>query len=191
MVARQTGLDGLTADGIIGLAPTNDVSWVRSWDAQPELFIDKAYEQGVIDERVFSLLIGAGEKEQAFTIGGYDLESFAKSDLVWHQNANPSYWSVKLDGFAYDDQYISISHDEAIVDSGTSYIIMPEAQFFQVLALLQATHGNCGTSNVGMTIIQCECDLLSYYDFPELTFKIDGIEYRIPRSSYVSMYGYR
>ena len=58
-----------------------------------------------------------------------------------------------------------------------------------VLALLQQTH-TCSMSNVGMVIIQCDCNLLTYYDFPDLTFKMDGIDYKIPRSSYVSMYGY-
>ena len=158
--------------------------------AKPELFIDMAHEQGVIDEKVFSLLIGAGDKKQAFTLGGYDLDRFAKSDLNWHGSFSGEYWSVRLDGFKYADNEVTITHDEVIVDSGTSYIIMPEVSFMEVYRLVKQTH-HCHLSDVGMTIITCNCNPLDVYDFPDLTFTIDGVEYKIPRSSYVSMYGLR
>ena len=41
MVANQHGLDGLAADGIIGLAPRNATNGAE--EAKPELFIEIAY----------------------------------------------------------------------------------------------------------------------------------------------------
>ena len=79
LVDRQSGLGALEADGIIGLAPQSSR---REPDA--ELFIEKAYEQGVIDEKIFSFVVGDSHKPNYFTIGGYDLDTFATSDLHWH-----------------------------------------------------------------------------------------------------------
>ena len=58
MVVDQQGLDGLLADGIIGLGPVAD----EEEFANPELFIDVAFDQGKIDEKIYSLLIGADDK---------------------------------------------------------------------------------------------------------------------------------
>ena len=134
MVVDQEGLSGLAADGIIGLGPVvgEDEGW-----ANPELFIDVAFEQNKIDEKIFSLLIGAGQKEQILTLGGYDLERYAKSDLVWHDSYSSEYWSVKLNGFKFGESDIEVSHEEVIVDSGTSYLIMPPTNFMQVYDLLR------------------------------------------------------
>ena len=134
MVAHQHGLGGLLAEGIIGLAPVNYTDPRDT--AKPELFIDVAFNQGAIDERVFSLLIGADKKKQVFTIGGYDLAQFAKGDLIWHDCFSDEYWSVRMDGFKYGDDALRTTHNEAIVDSGTSYLIMPEANFMEVFHLV-------------------------------------------------------
>lgn len=61
MVSNQHGLDGLTAEGIIGLAPVNSTN-NSPFEPYPELFIEIAYQQGAIDEKVFSLLIGAEQR---------------------------------------------------------------------------------------------------------------------------------
>ena len=49
LVDHNVGLQALEADGIIGLAPS-------ARERFAELFIEKAYEQGVIDEPIFSFL---------------------------------------------------------------------------------------------------------------------------------------
>jgi len=71
LVNDQNGLSGLIADGIIGLSPTTFGS------SKSDLFIDRAFEQGAIDEKVFSLLIGSGYQESVMTVGGYDLSKYA------------------------------------------------------------------------------------------------------------------
>lgn len=67
-VTSQSGLGALMADGILGLSPTNQN------DPDMDLFIEKAYAQGAIPEKVFSMSIGPGEKPSIITFGGYDLE---------------------------------------------------------------------------------------------------------------------
>jgi hypothetical protein len=45
----------LQAEGILGLAPSNQN------DPDMDLFIEQAYAQGQIDEKVFSMSIGPGD----------------------------------------------------------------------------------------------------------------------------------
>ena len=85
---------------------------------------------------------------------------------------------------------MTVSHEEVIVDSGTSYLIMPPTNFMEVYDLLRQTHV-CFLSNAGMTFISCFCTDEDYENFPDLTYNIDGTDYKIPRSSYVSMSGTR
>ena len=42
-----------------------------------------------------------------------------------------------------------------------------------------------------MTFISCFCTQQSYDAFPDLTYNIDGTDYKVPRSSYVEMQGSR
>lgn len=49
-VFQTIDLDGLMADGILGLAPS-------AQKTEADLFIDELYNAGVIDKRIFSLYI--------------------------------------------------------------------------------------------------------------------------------------
>ena len=55
----------------MGLSP------VKIGDERPDLFINLAYEQGVLDERVFSLNFAGDYAVSYITFGGYDTDSFA------------------------------------------------------------------------------------------------------------------
>ena len=64
----------------MGLSP------VKIGDNRPDLFIDLAYEQGVLDERVFSLNFSGNNRTSYITMGGYDVKEFAIEDITWHDN---------------------------------------------------------------------------------------------------------
>lgn len=82
MVA-ETGLDTLVGDGILGLGPDTLTD-------MPKLFMDSLKEQGVIDQRVFSFLIGLDHNlPSKFTVGGYDLAKYAKGPIQWHDTLEP------------------------------------------------------------------------------------------------------
>ena len=53
-------------------------------DNRPDLFIDLAYEQNVLDERVFSLNFSGDFDTSYITLGGYDCNEFAIEDITWH-----------------------------------------------------------------------------------------------------------
>ena len=55
----------------MGLSP------VKIGDDRPDLFINIAYEQGMIDKKVFSLNFAGDYEVSYITIGGFDAEEFA------------------------------------------------------------------------------------------------------------------
>jgi len=107
-VVVQHGLDGLQADGILGLAPsahTNQQNFTST------LFLDKLYAEGVIPAPVFSLMIDSDDAvDSKITIGGYDSGKFGApgSKLVWH-DLKPNeehlfnHWRLHLDELKFGD----------------------------------------------------------------------------------------
>ena len=144
-------MEALEADGIIGLAPA-----ASTFEPDAELFIEVAYEQGVIDEKIFSLLVGDGHKENFFTIGGYDLESYATSDLTWHDLIEYDRWSVNFDAMLVGDDRIEATSRLAFIDSGASFIMMPRSDFTQFYNLVKRDFF-CNKYYWGMEIVFCDC----------------------------------
>ena len=88
---QSTGLQALVSDGLMGLSP------VKIGDNRPDLFIDLAHKQGVLDERVFSLNFSGDYATSYITLGGYDVNHFAIEDITWHDNIGEYFWAVSLD----------------------------------------------------------------------------------------------
>ena len=80
----QSGLDGLQADGLVGLAPT---SHKNQQGFSSELFIEKLQNSGAVDDAVFSLMINSDDSvDSKITLGGYNSEKFGKegTQINWH-----------------------------------------------------------------------------------------------------------
>lgn len=118
----------------MGLSP------VKISDNRPDLFIDLAHQQGAIDEKVFSLNFAGDYSVSYLTIGGYDVEEFAVEDITWNDNLGNYFWAVSLEKIEFGgEEYIQTNRwgrqtattpNVAIVDSGSSYILVPEKAFF-------------------------------------------------------------
>ena len=122
----------MKADGILGLSPgkmeINGQSLLRG--EQSNGFIDNLYEQGVIKERVFSFFLSDyNDYRQVpmFTVGGYDIDKFAPNQTAtWNYLTDTTYWTVKLSSVYLGDKKIPVSTTNAIIDTGTSYLAVPE-----------------------------------------------------------------
>ena len=91
-------MDTLASDGILGLA-------LKQGSDITELFMNKLKDSGDIEERVFSFIMGLDQNlPSKFLVGGYDLATFAKGPIQWHNVADPSGWYVKWNGVFYGDQ---------------------------------------------------------------------------------------
>ena len=73
LIEDSWDLNGLYADGILGMAPT-------SQRGKADLVVEKLWEQGAIPESVFSFQIGDLDEKSVVTIGGYDVEKYAREN---------------------------------------------------------------------------------------------------------------
>ena len=80
------------------------------------------------------------------TFGGYDLSSFATGELQWHQIHDPWYtkpvhWAIKMEGVSFKSPNGKVNTwgqgRNVIVDSGTSYVLMPKVDLHQMMYVLQ------------------------------------------------------
>lgn len=114
----------------MGLSP------VKIGDDRPDLFIPLAYDQGIIDEKVFSLNFAGDYEVSYITIGGYDADEFAVEEITWHENVGQYFWAVNLDEVRYGEGESETKFSgpkfktQAVVDSGSSYILMPRQKFW-------------------------------------------------------------
>lgn len=97
---------------------------------------------------------------------------------------------LSFDGKEEDDIMRDEYKDRKIlVDSGTSFILMPKADLMKFLDFLKRKH------NLSCYItILAHCSLTSgepttVDKFPDLKYTLDGFDYYIPRESYVSCSG--
>ena len=79
----------------------------------------------------------------------------------------------------------------AVVDSGSSFLLMPEDYFWNFYAEITKTENTICWIDFNNTIF-CKFDKLSYNKLPELEFEIGGKQYRVPRKSlYVPLDDYK
>ena len=70
-------------------------------------------------------------------MGGYDVDEFAIEDITWHKNIGVYFWAVTLDSvsFVVDGEPVKQFSGrkfktQAVIDSGSSYLLMPEEYFW-------------------------------------------------------------
>ena len=66
-VGYQKDLEGLRCSGVVGMSP-------YTTDENGDLFVEKLYKDGAIDEAVFALYINLEENSSKISLGGFDLE---------------------------------------------------------------------------------------------------------------------
>jgi len=159
---------GSPFDGILGLAYQS-----ISADNVPTWF-DNAVAQNGIDS-VFSFYLDStsGSNSSVLTLGGYDTDYFTGS-ISYHELYLDlgDYYMITFNGCKVGTTNINtncgISGCRTIVDSGTSYIVGPQAAISQILSILNVNQNCNGVSNL-----------------PNIVFSIGNNNYAIPSSIYV------
>ena len=121
-------LENLYADGIMGMSPTVQESGA-------ELVLEEMHRQGVIDNQLFSIQVGDYNEPSYITIGGYNVSRYAKEELQWHNLTNDMYWTIGMDSVAVGGEELDIRTRDIIVDSGTSYLLMPTSNQHRIHTL--------------------------------------------------------
>ena len=183
-VFEQDGLDSLYASGIVGLSPGHG--------SVNDLFIQKLKSSGTIKQAVFSLMIELQHDRSKMTFGGYDLLNMAAlgSKLVYLNIDQKvmKWWTLKLNHMTVRDptgkidfsKYEYGKDKKLIVDSGTSFLLMPRSDRQAFVKMIEDTTGSYCIDN---SLPICSCKNLS--NFPDLIFNVDGTEYLVPKEGYI------
>ena len=180
---QSTGLQARVSDGLMGLSP------VTIGDHRPDLFIPLAYDQGVIDEKVFSLNFAGDYEVSYITIGGYDVNEFATEEVTWHDNIGRYFWAVNLDEVRFGEGKKSKVYSgarfktQAVVDIGSSYILMPRQKFWEFYDQITSSVDSIYCEVDWYNTLYCTYDAKTFDQLPELFFNIDGKDYKVPRES--------
>lgn len=129
----------MQADGIAGMAPTSSETSL----------LQALKDNDSISSRVFSFQIKEAGEPSLLTIGGYD----QSASLSWNPLVDTDYWSVKLSKVSIGGSEIPLSASKAIVDSGTSLLLVP-AKDFANLARIWSRNLKCAMAG---DYFSCEC----------------------------------
>lgn len=185
LIVTQTtvGLTNVAAQGVLGFGLPRENKETN--------LVEEIHDNGDVFFRHFSLLIGTDEEQSLLTIGGYN-PKIGVGNLTWHHVAeSATSWELPLEKMIYSAgggaHMLGIDH-KVILDTGTSYIVMPDVERYTFLRDLQSmfnVYCYSGQSNIFM----CYCPNQDYLHFPDLQFVIGAEVYTIPASSYVASHG--
>mmetsp|Transcript_5169 Transcript_5169/g.5133 ORF Transcript_5169/g.5133 Transcript_5169/m.5133 type:complete len:297 (-) Transcript_5169:40-930(-) len=169
LVSKDKDFSGMQADGILGMG-FDGLS-----DYRPPL-IQNMKESDIIENAIFSVFLsdnGYGKSntnlQSMVIIGGYDLDKYAKEKEITYLPviAYPGYWTVRLSRILINSTPIVLASSQAIVDTGTSFLIGPTTEVNQIYSWLQRSFG-CSLSNSNLI---CDCgNSHSLSDYPDIGF---------------------
>ncbi|XP_053923939.1 pepsin A-like [Cuculus canorus] len=154
-------------DGILGLAYPS----ISSSGATP--VFDNMMSEGLVTEDLFSVYLSNNEQSGSFVLfGGIDSD-YTTNGITWIPLSSESYWQVTMDSVTASGQAIACASGcQAIVDTGTSLLAVPNNALNNIIASL-------GASSNG----QISCDDIS--TLPTIYFNLNGNGFPVPPSAYV------
>jgi len=156
-------------------------------NTRSELFVEALHSQGVIHEKIFSMIFGKDNEESKIIFGGYN-PAYAKQGhfLTWNPLISKNYWTVRLVGVSMGFDEVPIKSTSAILDSGTSYVLMPDEDFQKFQPHLSKGK-DCSWDFGKSNLYSCDCVGRQKSDFPAVRIKIGENVYAIPPESYVQI----
>ncbi|XP_073398569.1 gastricsin-like [Dendrobates tinctorius] len=135
-------------------------------------------QQNLLNNPIFSVYMGSQSGEVIF--GGVD-NSLYSGQILWAPVTQQVYWQIGIDAFSVNGQATGWCSDgcQAIVDTGTSPLTIPQEYMGTLLQDLGAQQGQNGQFLVDCNNVQ---------SMPSISFTINGYEFSIPPSGYISEY---
>ena len=91
---------------------------------------------------MFSFLIGPEHEPSKFTVGGY-VEDFYVGNISWHNISSNEFWEVPLGEIRVGDQVLDINTKKLVLDTGTSYALIPQNEFEEMLYMFMDMGFDC------------------------------------------------
>ncbi|KAF9418563.1 hypothetical protein BGZ94_009660 [Podila epigama] len=156
-------------DGVFGLAYPE----MSSSGEQPPFLA--MMEQKVMRNGVFGFYMGKGKGE--LSLGGYDGSKIAGNEVLWSKVIKKGYWEIKMDKVKTENADFLKTPVHAIVDTGTTQIIMP-------VELARHLHSQIlpGAKHIHDGIYSLPCN--GGKEMPVLRIRIEGKYFEVPPSLY-------
>ncbi|CAD8209645.1 unnamed protein product [Paramecium pentaurelia] len=166
IVNSQSNIDNLRADGICGLGLQEQFGF--------NSLINMLYDQHLIEKRVFTFFLNSIPEQinnsSVLFLGGYDTR-YMSSDVQYVKLDKSDSWSVKLNNIQMNNKVL-INDVSALIDTGTSLIVIPTHQFTQLLSNLRDQYKQfCQYSQYQ---IKCSCPDGDFSHFPDFEFNLEG-----------------
>jgi hypothetical protein len=168
--------DGITAE--MGFGEVTSASGISFLASQMSGILGLAYgsisvdklptfmESSALKDKSFAFYLHDTSEESYMTIPGMDSENY--DTVQSHKVVEERYWALKLATVAQGSKKIDASKYKAVIDSGTSLLVGPQAL---VGPLIEGISVKSDCSNVS--------------SLPDLTFTIDETEYTLTGTDYV------
>lgn len=168
----------LKASGLVGLSP-------RHYERDADLFVDKMKKEGAIKDAIFSMSIAEGYEQSKITFGGYDDEEYATGPIEWHDMDHFTvYWKLPMNKMTLNvngEEFVQEAKT-AIIDSGTSFNLMPTQDVKEMVKFLEESLNiQCTLDMVPI----CECGAGGTEAWPDFEYIIDGQTFFLPRGGYL------
>nr|ABY87034.1 pepsinogen A1 [Epinephelus coioides]ABY87036.1 pepsinogen A1 [Epinephelus coioides] len=162
----------MTADGILGLA----FQTIAADNVVP--VFDNMVKQGLVSQPLFSVYLSShGEQGSEVVFGGIDSSHYT-GQVTWVPLTSATYWQIKMDGVKINGQTVACAGGcQAIIDTGTSLIVGPTNDINNMNSWVGAS-----TNQYGESTVNCQ----NVGSMPEVTFTLNGHDFTIPASAYVS-----
>ncbi|XP_077155644.1 gastricsin-like [Ranitomeya variabilis] len=133
-------------------------------------------QQNLLNYPIFSVYMSSQSGEVIF--GGVD-NSLYSGQILWAPVTQQVYWQIGIDEFAVNGQATGWCSNgcQAIVDTGTSPLTIPQEYMGTLLQDLGAQQGQNGQFLVDCNNVQ---------NLPSISFTINGNQFSIPPSGYIS-----
>ncbi|XP_003933485.1 chymosin [Saimiri boliviensis] len=158
-------------DGILGLAYPSLAS-----EYSVPVF-DNMMDRHLVAQDLFSVYMSRNEQGSMLTLGAID-RSYYTGSLHWIPVTVQEYWQFTVDRVTVDGVVVACDGGcQAILDTGTSMLVGPGSDIFNIQQAIGATEGQFGEFDI-------DCGRLS--SMPTVVFEINGKKYPLPPSAYTS-----
>ncbi|XP_054027916.1 pepsin A-5 [Dryobates pubescens] len=154
-------------DGILGLAFPS----IASSGATP--VFDNMMAENLVPRDLFSVYLSSNGASGSFVLFGAIDYSYTPNGISWIPLSAETYWQVTMDSFYLGGQPAACFQGcQAIVDTGTSLLVVPNSILGTIFASLGANSNG-----------QISCSALS--SLPDLVYYINNQAFSVPPTAYV------
>jgi hypothetical protein len=105
--------------------------------------------------------------------------------LQWHNLTNKFWWTLKLEGVSLDGQNLFIRTSQVIIDTGTSFTLVPKSDYRIIMRYFYSQGYDCQIDRSMYSLFVCQCSDYDYAEYPTFEVMIGGTAYKLSPPNYI------